>query len=690
MSYSNPYQLGVIDAGSLLKNAATSRMFLTSSDMSVIQPASDGLRMAPREVQDAVTIRVPAHCGTLNDLVEGVRFPSAGRYLERGNLYVYATPMVKKLNASQQAMAEQEFMNFMNPAAVKYPVTTTTPCSMGARKADACRCRDRKNPLTWLLHKPGQVGDSMDVQKCLSTAEKLKARAWISWFHQLWGSQDLPYGYMEVSGKPMFFYTFTLNLDPRTNLMNEDGSVRSGNIQAKPPQYPKLQRARTSKVIGNNISKALQAVGFSRSESTAVGTMVKIDRWDATALQADIDSLRDAMERNDRAQGDDGRVTTKSDGGQDIGSALRWNPRRYKEGQRNNASDLDKAYTRVIDTAAKQAAVYVRDSAAAVWGTLAGLFVTGLTSRVTDAYARQAQKASNASIGTFQKGVLAIQSSQTVVDNMKAMGPQLLENPDPQAAYQVLKQLKTAFNESISQIRSAQAKLPEAPQAVAKLFDRVKKTGGEIEKGLEEAKAKLNQRAPRLDTELKRRFTCKLYAKARNEQQVWPKRLLDQLPPLQGAIQAYASLHPQADQAIARYQQAIAVADDIESQLDLPWWAKDFGPLPVWAWGALGVTTFVGGAVYLRKKRKKVKPNRSMKDLAPVAFQIARTENYNDQAVARALRAELGDDAAKAAKFAHVAAKGGAEANFWRDVQTLLKLGYNRGRRRRRRTSRAA
>jgi hypothetical protein len=440
----------------------------------------------------------------------------------------------------------------------------------------------------------------------------------------------------------------------------------------------------------NSLRNAMQAAGF-RKTDVAPSAMLTIDKYDATPLKADIDALRETMGRAARETGN-GTTTYKDvPTSEAIGSSLRWNWARYDEGKRNNASPTDKMYTKVVNEAIEQAAAYGRDSVMAIWGSLAGLFVYGFSTQLTDSFARQSRDETERAIEGFGHGIAAIQSSQTVIDNVKAMAPRLLESPDPQASYQVVKELKAAFNQSIGIIQGSQVALSRAPQTVAKLFDRVKRVGGEIEKGLEEAKVKLQQRAPGLDSELKRRFNCKLYAKTRNEQQVWPRRLLDQLPPLQGAIQAYASLNPQAGAAIGRYQEAIALVDEIESQLDLPWWAKDLGPLPVWGWSAIGLTAFVGGAVYIRKKRKKrVKPNRSMKDMATVAFQIARAQNYNDQGVARALRAEFGDDAANAAKFAHVAAEGGAEANFWRDVQMLLKLGYNRSRKRRRRTSRAA
>lgn len=62
-----------------------------------------------------------------------------------------------------------------------------------------------------------------------------------------------------------------------------------------------------------------------------------------------------------------------------------------------------------------------------------------------------------------------------------------------------------------------------------------------------------------------------------------------------------------AAQAIAGARQRIAAAQailaEVESKLDLPWYAKRILGLPVWGWGAIGAVTLVGGAVVIKKLR---------------------------------------------------------------------------------------
>lgn len=697
MSYRIPHRaLGAaISPTSLLPSTVTQQSVATAlregMATSAIRPNSGGFDLAPRDVQDSVVIQVPASCGNTGTLVEGTKFPVAGAQILPGKLYVISFPLNKRLNATQRAIVEQQFLRRMTPVAADFPVPVTTPCDLGARKSDACACRDRKNPQSWYLQKPGNVSDSFEVQKCRSTAEKNRARAWISFFHQLWGSQDLPWGYQEVSGQPTFVYTVSLNPDPRIPLYNEDGTIKSGNLAVKPPQLPRLSRHKVYATAYNNLGQAMVEAGFKRTD-VAPSAVLEVDRWDSSALAEEMDRFTDAMNRLSRlspmhSSGEPAAPSTP----EQLVREFKWNQARYFEGKREKASGLDQMYSRVIDEGIRQASAYGRDSVMAIWGSLAGLFVYAFTSRVTDSFARSLLGSSKVDVSKFQRATLAIVQSDTVLKNVKALAPQLIDDPNPQNAYGVIKELRKAFQRSISDIQTGQQLLPQAPALLQRVFDGVKRMGVEIKRGLEEAKVKMKQRAPGLDPVLQRRFECKLYAKAKNEQQTWPRRLLDVVPPLQASIQSYAQLHPKAGGAIASYQAALKELDEIESQLNLAWWAKDLGPLPVWAWGGIGVVTFVGGAAYLRSKRKKkVKPNRSLKDLAPIAQRIARTENYNDQAVARALRAELGDEAPQAAKFAHIAAKGQADANFWRDVQTLFKLGYNRGRapRRRRRSSR--
>lgn len=65
---------------------------------------------------------------------------------------------------------------------------------------------------------------------------------------------------------------------------------------------------------------------------------------------------------------------------------------------------------------------------------------------------------------------------------------------------------------------------------------------------------------------------------------------------------------------IAAYDAAIAAAQNefgkalkkianIRGQLSLDWWQRHYGPLPVWAWGAIGAVVLVGGAIVIKRSR---------------------------------------------------------------------------------------
>lgn len=575
-------------------------------------PNSSGFALAPKEVREAVSIQMPARCGSPPDLLEGIQFPVAPTRLSHGKLYVVVWPLLKKLTPDQQRTVEQEFVRRMNPVSADYPVPNTTPCELALRKSDACFCRNRKNPATWVPHKRGNVADSMDIQSCRPRVETQQARAAISYFNQIWPSYELPFGYREVNGQPAFVWPIALNPDPSVPLYAADGSLESGNLKAKPPQYPQLQRIRVFRDGRTWLEGAVQQVGWRRADIMP-GTTFVVDRWDATPLVEAMDRVQKSFDVASRVS-DEPDVAERPP--EAVSRDLGWDWKAYLDGkqrvQRNAESTHPSAeYYRLVNAAIDQAVAYGRDAIGAVWQTIAGLFTYALTATATDKFARTVDARAYAQITGFQKGTFAVIQSPVVEANMKQQGEVLL-SMDPLAAYQQIRALRKAFQDSIASIQNAQRGLQAAPNYIAELFDGVARTGVEIKNKLDEQLVKLRQRNAKMDPAIQLRFECKMYAKARGEQQKWPRRLLDRVEPLQQAIQTYASVHPQSNAAIARYQAELERLDYLESQLNLSWWQKDYGPLPGWAWGGIGLTVFLGGAFYLRKKRRarKPKPNR--------------------------------------------------------------------------------
>ena len=69
------------------------------------------------------------------------------------------------------------------------------------------------------------------------------------------------------------------------------------------------------------------------------------------------------------------------------------------------------------------------------------------------------------------------------------------------------------------------------------------------------------------------------------------------------ASQAYAAAQQAATAAIS---DAIAKVEEIRRIIGLPFYLKKLLGLPVWAWGAGGAALLVGGAVFIRSRRKKL------------------------------------------------------------------------------------
>jgi hypothetical protein len=98
---------------------------------------------------------------------------------------------------------------------------------------------------------------------------------------------------------------------------------------------------------------------------------------------------------------------------------------------------------------------------------------------------------------------------------------------------------------------------------------------------------------------------CLLFKKANYEGRHWPAMFRELIPIVEDARRAAVAVMPHVPQALAGYEATLRRLYHIRSLIPLPWWQRKFGPLPVWGWGAIGATGFLGGAVALRKRRKK-------------------------------------------------------------------------------------
>jgi hypothetical protein len=78
------------------------------------------------------------------------------------------------------------------------------------------------------------------------------------------------------------------------------------------------------------------------------------------------------------------------------------------------------------------------------------------------------------------------------------------------------------------------------------------------------------------------------------------------VPGLTASLGALGGLGSAVAELRAAAAKASAALDAKEKELGLDWYLRNFYGLPVWAWGAGGAALLVGGAVFIRSRRKKL------------------------------------------------------------------------------------
>lgn len=201
---------------------------------------------------------------------------------------------------------------------------------------------------------------------------------------------------------------------------------------------------------------------------------------------------------------------------------------------------------------------------------------------------------------------------QAIVSNALAVGEQAraATATNPAMAMQLVNAAIKTVETFANNLREQAGIFVSGGWATADLDGQVERTAQtattSIRQGLTVALGKLQKRLTRGATESQRlHATCVLYTKANEEGRTWPAKLRSLLPAYENARSAAASSMPHVATALAAYGAALEQLYFIKSQIPLPWWQRRFGPIPVWGWGAIGVTGFLGGAVTLRRRRKK-------------------------------------------------------------------------------------
>jgi len=178
------------------------------------------------------------------------------------------------------------------------------------------------------------------------------------------------------------------------------------------------------------------------------------------------------------------------------------------------------------------------------------------------------------------------------------------EAQDAEGAYARLRQAKQAVQTALEQIDTA---LRVGPEVQAKAIAALAAVPGFVRAAVAATKTKITEP----DAIRRQYMECKIWEWANEDVlqlEASFRTQRDQAPALLTTLQA------NAEAARAALQHALQQIEEIAARVEDilgPWWGRPLGPLPVWAWGAIGVTSFLGGAAILRRsRRKRMKTNR--------------------------------------------------------------------------------
>jgi hypothetical protein len=184
----------------------------------------------------------------------------------------------------------------------------------------------------------------------------------------------------------------------------------------------------------------------------------------------------------------------------------------------------------------------------------------------------------------------ALQLAQSAVPVAEAM--------DAAGAHARLTQARASIQEALQRIDDA---LRVGPEVQAKATAALAGVPVFVRAAVAATHGRITEREP-----IKRQYMeCRIWEWANEKVQPLQTRFRnerDQAPRLLALLQANAEAARAALEAAL--QQIDEIATRVEDILG-PWWGRPLGPLPVWAWGAIGVTAFLGGAGALRRARKK-------------------------------------------------------------------------------------
>ena len=540
-------------------------------------------------------IIVPADCAAIRSTGDTLTSFDAAKELRAGEWYVWAIPLAKTLTPAQATALTAAFEGAFFPAAAQYPVNVTTPCESRLRKDLAEKC-DREPKASYIPHKQDNASTAIQVQRHNSTA-KGPAMYWISLIHQftasgLDGKKFFPanypgfVGYRNVDGSPMFVVAFQMNPDPKVDLYDQSGAVANGNVArgAKPTVRAVVAQNLFTTALRKAASLAnVPDLLFGDRPMSALLKLNRV-RVEIRMRQSVKQAIRAGSESPNPLFPPDKTITEIRDLPQD--------------------ARLPRDMVDVFDSAIDQAASFVSHGISLFASAIGALFAQVNVLSRTNSYVKVAYVQAQSIAARLRSGGAAIDAAAQNDAQMRAQALAQLKNPDHYLALRAIQDLRRQVTRLINDLSSADQFLSLTAAGLNQLSVAARDSDVLIRRGLDDAIARARTHT-KMHASVRRSMECAAVRKARREQETYPERLSVAAETLAAGATGWAAQRPRAEAALQTYRALDAYLLEIERQIPLAWWAKPFGPLPVWGWGAVGVATFFGGAVVVRRRRKK-------------------------------------------------------------------------------------
>jgi hypothetical protein len=540
-------------------------------------------------------IIVPADCASIRSSGDTLTSFDAAKELRAGEWFIWAIPLSQTLTPAQASALTGAFEGAFFPFAAQYPVNVTTPCDRGIRDAHAEKC-NREPKATYIPHKQDNAKVTVEVQKHNKESAG-PAKYWVSLLHQFTGpgldgkkffGSTYPgfIGYRNVDGSPMFVVAFQMNPDPKVDLYDQSGAVASGNVARG--SKPVVRALVAQNLFTNALKRAavLSNLPGLLFGDRPISALMKLNR--VTVELRFKGSLKQAvragsMPPNPMSAPD--RVLTE----------VRDLPTDYR---------LNAETVQIFDSAIDQAAAFANHGISLFASLIGALFAQINVLSKTNSYVKVAYAQAQTVNGRLGAGSAAVDSAAQVDAQMRAAAKAQLENTNHYLALRTVQDLRRQLARLIQEVSGADAYLTQTVAGLQQLAVAARDSDVLIRKGLDEAIARARTHS-KMHASVRRSMECAAIRKARREQETYPERLAVMAETLAAGAVAWAAKRPQADAALATYRALDAYLQEVERQIPLAWWAKPLGPLPVWGWGAVGVATFFGGAVMVRRSRKR-------------------------------------------------------------------------------------